>query len=247
LTALALALGAALMWVWNRSAPGDIAAALTSNPELYTLSLGHAADLTVDALAYLKLPLGLAAFAFLIGAAASWRYRGPALAIALAVMMALFFQAARIALIAFDPYLGSRPLAEALLRAPQGGLILDNQYYAFSSVIFYTNRRALLLNGRVNNLEYGSYAPGAPDVFIDDEKLSRLWHGPQRWYLCVEGPRLPRLERHLGSTSMHIVAKAGGKYVLSNRPPRARTRGDTLDPFPAARSQAPPPGGSTAP
>ena len=54
------------------------------------------------------------------------------------------------------------------MQAPPGQLIADNQYYTFSSVFFYTNRRALLLNGRVNNLEYGSYAPGAPDVFIDD-------------------------------------------------------------------------------
>ena len=49
---------------------------------------------------------------------------------------------------------------------------MDDQYYTFSSVFFYTNRRALLLNGRVNNLEYGSYAPDAPqDVFIDDARI----------------------------------------------------------------------------
>ncbi len=55
-------------------------------------------------------------------------------------MMVLFFQAARLALIVFDPYLSSRPLAEALLRSPDGKLIVDKHYYAFSSVFFYTNR-----------------------------------------------------------------------------------------------------------
>ena len=81
-------------------------------------------------------------------------------------MMVLFFHAARLALVVFDPYMSSRPLAEALLAAPPGKLIVDDQYYTFSSVFFYTNRRAHLLNGRVNNLEYGSYAPDAPqDVF----------------------------------------------------------------------------------
>ena len=86
-------------------------------------------------------------------------------------MMILFFQAARLALVVFDPYLSSRPLAEALLRSPEGKLIVDKHYYAFSSIFFYTDRRALLLNGRVANFMYGSYAPGAPDVFLDDRGI----------------------------------------------------------------------------
>ncbi len=63
-------------------------------------------------------------------------------------MMVLFFQAARMAMVAFDPYFSSRPLAEAILHSPQGKLIIDHHYYAFSSVFFYTDRTALLLNGR---------------------------------------------------------------------------------------------------
>ena len=36
---------------------------------------------------------------------------------AAALMMVLFFHAARLALVVFDPYMSSRPLAEALLRS----------------------------------------------------------------------------------------------------------------------------------
>src|SRR6185503_10244630 len=140
-------------------APGDISSALTQNPDLYTLSLGHMTDLTVNAFAYLRLPLAVAAVAFLIGALTAWRMATHRAVIGIAVMMALFFHAARLALVTFDPYLGSRPLAEALNAAPPGKLVIDDQYYAFSSIFFYTNRDALLLNGRVNNLVYGSYAP----------------------------------------------------------------------------------------
>src|ERR1019366_10632500 len=124
-----------------------------------TLSLGHMSDLTLAAFAYLKTPLALAGLAFTIGAVGAWRWnksRGPAPVWALTAMMVLFFHAARAAMVTWDPYMSSRPLAEALLKAPPGELIVDDQYYAFSSVFFYTNRRALLLNGRVNNLEYGS-------------------------------------------------------------------------------------------
>ena len=51
--------------------------------------------------------------------------------VAIACMMILFFQAARLALVVFDPYLSSRPLASALLAAPDGKLILNGQYYTF--------------------------------------------------------------------------------------------------------------------
>ena len=60
-------------------------------------------DLTLRSFAYLRAPLAIAGLAMLIGAAGSWVYRGRRAAFALAVMMVLFFQAARLALIAFDP------------------------------------------------------------------------------------------------------------------------------------------------
>jgi hypothetical protein len=135
---------------------------------------------------------------------------------ALVAMMVLFFHAARLALVVFDPYMSSRPLAEALLEAPPGKLIVDDQYYTFSSIFFYANRRALLLNGRVNNLEYGSYAPDAPkDVFIQDQDVPRLWASPDRYYLVAEGPQMPRLTRLLGNSMFH-VKQAGGKFLLTN-------------------------------
>lgn len=134
----------------------------------------------------------------------------------MAVMMVMFLHAARLALVVFDPYLGSRPLAEALLRAPEGQLIVDDQYYTFSSVFFYTNRRALLLNGRVNNLEYGSYAPDAPEVFIGDAKLKDLWPSASRYYLLAEKPAVARLAGIVGKEALHTVAQSGGKFLFTN-------------------------------
>src|SRR5205823_524105 len=56
----AVAIGAILWAVRGLDAPGDISVALTQNPELYTLSLGHMTDLTLKAFAYLRLPLAVA-------------------------------------------------------------------------------------------------------------------------------------------------------------------------------------------
>src|SRR6266571_1024824 len=67
-----VAVGAILIAVRDIPAPGDIAAALTQNPDLYTLSLGHMTDLTLNAFAYLRLPLAVAAMAFLVGAISAW-------------------------------------------------------------------------------------------------------------------------------------------------------------------------------
>jgi len=217
--ALAVLVIAAILWlVRGLPTPGDISVALSQNPDLYTLSLGHMADLTLNAFAYLRIPLALAGVAFAVGAAGALRrYRQVPVA-SVAVMMVLFFHAARLAMVVFDPYLSSRPLAEALLRQPPGRVIMGDQYYTFSSVFFYTNCRAQLLNGRVNNLVYGSYAPDAPqDVFIGDQDLAQEWSRPDRYYLLAEGPAVPHLEHVVGKPALHVVASSGGKYLFTNR------------------------------
>jgi 4-amino-4-deoxy-L-arabinose transferase-like glycosyltransferase len=214
---LAMAAIVAILWmVRGMPAPGDIASALNSNPDVYTLSLGHMLDLTLSSFAYLRLPLVVAGIAFAMGAVAGWRSKGVALA-GFAAMMVLFFHAARLALVVFDPYLSSRPLAEALKKAPEGKLIVDDQYYTFSSVFFYTNRRAYLLNGRVNNLDYGSYAPDAPkDVFISDDDFRRMWTSGDRYYLVIEAPKVDRLKRLAPAELFHVKHFSGGKYLFSN-------------------------------
>jgi 4-amino-4-deoxy-L-arabinose transferase-like glycosyltransferase len=219
-TLLFVTLSILLLLVWRVPALGDISQALTQHPELYTHSLGHIWDLTLNAFAYLKLPLGLAALAF----------GGCALALvfsrdntrrtvfAVAVSMIVFFQAARIALVHFDSYLGSYPFAVRLQQSPPGQLIEADAYYAFSSVFFYTNRTALLLNGRINNLEYGSYAPDAPNVFIDDSRFVSLWTGESRCYLLAYGEDMPHLEQLVGQSGLLVVAENAGNYLLTNQP-----------------------------
>ena len=83
-------------------------------------------------------------------------------------------------------------------------------------MFFYTNRDALLLNGRVNNLVYGSYAPGAPNVFLDDPAFERLWTQPDRCYLIAAAPSVPRFEKLVGKEHLHIARQSGGKFLFSN-------------------------------
>ncbi len=201
---------------WNLGAPGDIARGLTQHPSAYTLSLGHMSDLTVASFAYLRLPLAVASCAFGIGLIGPLFLRDRNRYLAVACMMMVLLHAARLAMITFDPYLSSRALARALQMLPPGRVIFDGQYYTFSSVVFYTDKRILLLNGRVNNLEYGSNAPGAPHVFIGDADLRNLWSSGGRCYLLAEEPEVARLAGILGRARLHQEAASGGKFLFSN-------------------------------
>ncbi|HEY6343525.1 MAG TPA: glycosyltransferase family 39 protein [Bryobacteraceae bacterium] len=226
----AFAIVAVLVRVWNLPAPGDISRALVAqDPQAYTLSLAHLGDLTLASFAYLKPPLILAGIACAAGALLlilpdrRWNRLGRFPLAGGALMMVLFVHAARLALVTFDPYLSSRALAEALNRAPAGTLILDDQYYTFSSVVFYAQayrgKPVLLLNGRVNNLEYGSWAPGAPaSVFIRDGDFRERWRTVERYYICVEQPQVERLRQLAAPAALYPVAASGGKFVFSNRP-----------------------------
>jgi 4-amino-4-deoxy-L-arabinose transferase-like glycosyltransferase len=204
--------------VWRLPTPGDISQALAQHPSEYTLSMGHMGDLTLSSFAYLRGPLILAGLACAIGFLGMVLLKRSMRFVAPALMMLLFFHAARVAMVAFDPYLSSRPLAEALNASPGGKLIVDDQYYTFASVFFYSDTKALLLNGRVNNLEYGSNAPDAPHVFITDADLPKLWDEPQRWYLVAEKPRFEKIEKLLGDSRVYVIRESGGKYLVSNQP-----------------------------
>ncbi len=219
----ALVAAAILFAVRSLPAEGEIFSALTQNPDAYTLSLGHMNDLTLASFAWLRLPLLLAVIAFSIGALSAWTFRGRASWAGWVLMMILFTSAARMAMVVFDPYLSSRPLAEALRKSPPGQMIVNGAYYPFSSVFFYADpfyagHEGLMLNGRFNNLEYGSDAPGAPDVFIKDAQFVSLWEGPRRQYILSFQEEIPKLERLVGAGRLFVVHESSGKALLTNQP-----------------------------
>lgn len=217
---LAVACLAILYAVKRLPTPGDISAALQQNPDAHSLSMGHMGDLTLASFAYLRLPLTLAAFSFLAGAATLWWFKSCRSAIGLALAMVALFQASQIALESFDPYWGFRPLAEALLHSADGQVIFNSPYYDFSSVIFYTNRRVWLLNDREYKLEYGSYAPGANNPFLDDSGFLSLCMGRDRCYVVTELAKIEGLRKLAGLDRFYLIAEAGGKADYTNFHPR---------------------------
>jgi len=95
---------------------------------------------------------------------------------------------------------------------------VDHHYYTFSSMFFYMNRSAPLVNGRRQNLEYGSYARGAPDIFLTDSQLAEDWRRPERYYLVADHLQIPRFEKLMGAENVNVVISSGGKIALTNHP-----------------------------
>ncbi len=216
-----LALGtvplAILIRVWSLPTPGDIYNSLIQHPVFYTLSLGHMADLTFPAFAYLRLPLAIAAAAFISGSIVALVLKKKRAYVVMAVMMVAFFQAARLALIVFDPYLSSHAVADKLNQLPRGTVIVCGKYNPLSSVFFYSQDKALQNDADVDILEYGSLAPNAPQISISDDEMKRLWNSSQRVYIIAKAPKLSHLESVLGQLKLHIALQSADKYLLTNQ------------------------------
>jgi 4-amino-4-deoxy-L-arabinose transferase-like glycosyltransferase len=202
---------------------GDISETLTRNPDAYALSLGHILDLTPESLAALRTPIIGTGITFLIGTCAALflriKRRFWASNLSLAAMMAVFFFFANVSLGAFEPHLSSKALAEGISRRIRPGdlIVINGEYEGGSSINFYTGEMVYILNGRSANLEYGSYFDDAPQIFLGDEDIAKMWTGPRRIFLFTDSPGLDRLDNLLPEP-VYRFADSGGKLILTNQP-----------------------------
>jgi 4-amino-4-deoxy-L-arabinose transferase-like glycosyltransferase len=213
--------------MWNsRHLPfvPDIGTVL-AKPDLQaeTLSMGHMLDLTGESFAALRLPAALAAVALLIGPAfAFWlRRRGAHFAATwtTAATMAVFLIAAHIALVRFDPFLGSRSMARQIapeLRPTDRVMIYGDQSFG-SSLLFYLRRPIELVNGNTTSMWWGSTYPDAPHIFLDDQNLQHVWNSPERVFLFVPQHERAKVEALLPGP-LHIASEVSGKVIFTNHP-----------------------------
>ena len=221
-SSIVLALG-----LWNsRHLPfvPDIGTVL-AKPDLQaeTLSMGHMLDLTGESFAALRLPAMLAAIVLLIGPAFAFflRRRGKSFAAtsSTAITMAIFLYAAHIALERFDPFLGSRSMAQQIapeLRPADRVMIYGDQSFG-SSLLFYLRRPIELVNGNTTSMWWGSTYPDAPHIFLNDLDLQRAWDSPQRVFLFVPQHERAKVEALLPAP-LQIASEVSGKVIFTNHP-----------------------------
>jgi 4-amino-4-deoxy-L-arabinose transferase-like glycosyltransferase len=191
------------------------------NPSEDTLSMGHMLDLTGKMFASLRLPAIMAAVVLMIGpVVALWlraKRKHTASTWTTAVTMAIFFIAAHIALVRFDPYLGSKSIAAEIAKEAKPTdrvMIYGDQAYG-SSLLFYLKRPIELVNGRTTSMWFGSTYPDAPHIFIDDADLLNAWTSSERVFLFVPEYERKRVDTLL-TGQKYVVSEQSGKIVYSN-------------------------------
>ena len=206
LAAICIAISAVLAaGLWNsRQLPfvPDIGTVLAKpNLQAETLSMGHMLDLTGESFAALRLPAILAAVIFLMGPAlAFWlRRRGAQRAATwtTAATMAVFLIAAHIALVRFDPFLGSQIMARQIapeLKPTDRVMIYGDQSFG-SSLLFYLRRQIELVNGNTTSMWWGSTYPDAPHIFLNDQDLLRAWNSPSAFFSSCRNTNAPEWKR----------------------------------------------------
>ena len=212
----------------------------------YTLSMSHFFDLTGPSFAALRLPAVLAAAAFFFGPLAAWRLRrrGHALesTVSVAFTLAIILIAAHIALVRFQPMLSSKAMANTINRLTAEPANADAQLMLYgdqsdgSSIIFYTQRQALLVHGRTwyfqpdkdedqgklfgSSMIWGSDYPDAPHIFLSDADLLRLWGTGPRKFLFVPDQFHQHVEKLLGARLIE-VQEVSDKTLYTDRPLRS--------------------------
>jgi 4-amino-4-deoxy-L-arabinose transferase-like glycosyltransferase len=229
---------ACITLAWQAKAPPpnyDIAELLKKNPQDYALSFGHFLDLTPQAMGAFKGPLLATGIAFALGTILNFvlrrKNRAFAANMTLAAMTVVLLGAAHQGLVIFSPVLTSKVLAEAIERNRKPGAVIEDNgdYEAASSVNYYTRRQIRMLNGRCNNIWYGSKFPDAPPIFDDDASFENLWRGDKQVFLLTDAKSSPDRKpaeecpqkEHLPDYVAHdacVLAKWGGKLVLTNGP-----------------------------
>jgi 4-amino-4-deoxy-L-arabinose transferase-like glycosyltransferase len=237
--AIGVAAAAALGWgLWiSRSVahPGQIGDLLAHRDVAgYTLSMSHLFDLTGRSFAALRLPSALAAAALLVGSVAALvlrrRRRHMAATIGMGLTLAVFLVAAHIAFARFAPMLSSEPMAATIIAkgTPADTLIIYGDQSDASSVIFYTNkffhaRPALIVmprcgqDGQGSTLLWGSCYPDAPDIFLSDAQLAKMWGTGSRKWLFAQDKNRVKVE-HLLAGRLYPVETLYDKTLWTDRP-----------------------------
>ena len=222
----AVALGCGLWSSRALPSSSDIGALLAHRDVAgYTLSLSHVFDLTGPSFAALRLPAMLAAAGLLLGPVGAWVLRRQRhhfeATVSVAFTSAVFLIAAHIALVRFEPMLSSHAMADTINHIAKKGsdatLILYGDVADGSSLLFYTQRQALLVNGRVSSVLWGSNYADAPHVLISDADLLALWGSGPRRFLFVPGESRAHVAGLLG-TRAYLLQELSDKALYTDRP-----------------------------
>jgi hypothetical protein len=117
------------------------------------------------------------------------------------------------------PHHSLKTLADRLnvLLQPGDVLIHERGMEKGGGLLFYTKRRALVLNGRRGDLEFGSRLPGGSRAFIDSEQFREVWSGGSRAFLVTDLPVQRSAIGLIAGGAPAPVASTGTRWLYANR------------------------------
>jgi 4-amino-4-deoxy-L-arabinose transferase-like glycosyltransferase len=222
--ALIAAILGAMLWVSRGiHSTSDISTLMQLHPTaFYRLAMSDFMDLTPATFADLRHQALTAMAIVLIGFLSAWvlrrRGRQTAASVAMGCMMAAFFFCANWAFGVFTPDLSSEPLAKLIMKnfRPGDKIVLYGEYDAGTSIGFYTQQRILIFNGQYNGLEFGSYYPDAPKIFLDDRTFWPAWRGSERVFFVVPPEQTQAALVRMPPKETYLFASLSGKEVYVN-------------------------------
>ncbi len=202
----------------------------------YTLSMSHFFDLTGPSFAALRLPAALAAISLALGPTLAWFLRAKrnhlGATLAIAATSAVFLIAAHIAFVRFGTMLSSQDLAEKIraledshVISPDRQVILYGDQSYGSSILFYLgqpssrtpDKPVQLVEGRSSSMLFGSTFPDAPDIFLTNDQLLKIWGTGPRKILFVPLERRDAADHLLGNRKV-LIEETSGKALFTDRP-----------------------------
>src|SRR5260370_2299643 len=137
--------------------------------------------------------------------------------LAIVGLMGALFYCTRERLKVFEHYLSSKSLALDVLRTLQPGekIVINGEYESGSTMNFYSRQPVYMLNNRSSNLEFGSYLPGAPMRFFDDESFRAAWNGDSRVYLVTDSSLSDNIRALVSPAPVYELSRSPDKLVLS--------------------------------
>jgi hypothetical protein len=95
-------------------------------------------------------------------------------------------------------------------------LIYGDQAFG-SSIPFYLDEPAFLVDGRTTSLAFGSTFPDAPAIFLNHEQLAAAWGVGPRKLLFVPPDHRAEVQALLGPRTL-LLFEESGKQLLTDRP-----------------------------
>jgi hypothetical protein len=149
-----------------------------------------------------------------------------------ALTSAVFLVAAHIAFARFQPMLSSKQLADTIIQkgSPADTFIIYGEHSDASSVVFYTHhflqgKPAMMVLPRCGQhnegtpLLWGSCYRDAPNIFLSEDQLSKVWGTGERKWLFAQDTNQLKAESLLAGR-LYPVQSIADKALWTDRPLR---------------------------